>query len=213
MAKVVAINGSPRSKWNTGTLVREAARGAEEAGAQVEVVDLYRLEHFTGCISCFGCKRLDGDHVCIVKDGLAPVLQSIREADALILGSPVYLGEMTAAFRALYERLIFQYITYKTEIPSYNPKSIPCLFIVDSNAPYEAFDPGPYGAMVESYVNTMNGFVGPTQTLVVTETRQVKDYTPYEWTFFDAPARQERHETQFPQECAKAYEMGAELVR
>ena len=56
MKKLVAINCSPRTAWNTSTLVREAAKGAEREGAEVKVIDLYRLEKFTGCISCFGCK-------------------------------------------------------------------------------------------------------------------------------------------------------------
>lgn len=41
MSKIVAINCSPRSTWNTATLVREAADGAESKGAEVEIVDLY----------------------------------------------------------------------------------------------------------------------------------------------------------------------------
>ena len=54
MKNLVAINCSPRTAWNTSTLVREAAKGAEREGAEVKVIDLYRLEKFTGCISCFG---------------------------------------------------------------------------------------------------------------------------------------------------------------
>ena len=44
MKKIVAINCSPRTTWNTATLVREAAKGAQEQGAEIEVFDLYRLE-------------------------------------------------------------------------------------------------------------------------------------------------------------------------
>ena len=56
MKKIIAINCSPRTVWNTATLVREAAKGAGEQGVEGEVIDLYKLEKFTGCISCFGCK-------------------------------------------------------------------------------------------------------------------------------------------------------------
>ena len=56
MKKIIAINGSPRSGWNTDILVREAAAGAASTGAEVEVIDLYKLDKFTGCVSCFGCK-------------------------------------------------------------------------------------------------------------------------------------------------------------
>ena len=83
MKKIVAINCSPRSTWNTATLVREAAKGAEAQGAEVTVIDLYKLEKFTGCISCFGCKLPDNLGQCICRDGLAPVLEEIRNADAL----------------------------------------------------------------------------------------------------------------------------------
>lgn len=48
MKKIVAINASPRTEWNTGTLVREAAKGAETEGAEVKIFDLYKLE--TVCI-------------------------------------------------------------------------------------------------------------------------------------------------------------------
>ena len=135
MKKIVAINGSPRSEWNTGSLIREAARGAEEAGAEVQVFDLYKLDKFTGCVSCFGCKNEAKPGKCVYKDGLAPVLEAIREADGLILGSPNYLGDVSAAFRALYERLIFQYISYKTEPQNYNQKRTPILFIITINLP------------------------------------------------------------------------------
>ena len=137
MKKIVAINCSPRTVWNTATLVQEAAKGAEAQGAEVTVIDLYKLERFTGCISCFGCKLPDNLGKCICKDGLAPVLEAIRNTDGLIIGSPNYLGDVTAGFRALYERLIFQALTYKTEVRSYNKKQIPVLMIMTSNASEE----------------------------------------------------------------------------
>ena len=75
--KVTAVNTSPRTGWNTATLVKEAARGAEAAGADVVYYDLYRQERFTGCISCFGCKLAPNEGKCIYKDGIAPILESI----------------------------------------------------------------------------------------------------------------------------------------
>lgn len=111
MKKIVIVNASPRKGWNTDTLVSEAARGAAEAGAETIRFDLYKLEKYTGCISCFGCKRERFKGKCICRDGLTPVLDAIREADGLIIGTPNYLGDVSASFRALYERLIFQNLT------------------------------------------------------------------------------------------------------
>ena len=111
MKKIVAINASPRTKWNTSSLVREAAKGAEAEGAEVRIFDLYDLGKFTGCISCFGCKLPAHQGTCVYKDAFTPVLETIREADGLIMGTPNYLGDVSAAFRSLYERLIFQALT------------------------------------------------------------------------------------------------------
>ena len=207
--RIIAVNAGPRKGWNTDTLITEAMKGAESAGASVEKFDLFRLEKYTGCISCFGCKREQNKGHCVCHDGLTEVLDAIREADGLIIGSPNYLSEMTASFRALYERLVFQNLTYNRENPCCNRRSIPVLLIMASNAPDTA-----YGNLLESYQRTLSGFVGPTEVLVSGDTLQLRDYSALDWSWsmFDPEAKKLRHETVFPQECAKAYDMGAALV-
>ena len=205
---IIAVNAGPRKGWNTDTLIMEASRGAESTGAEVQRFDLFRLEKYTGCISCFGCKKEKNKGRCICRDGLTPVLDAIREADGLIVGSPNYLSELTASFRALYERLIFQNLTYNLENPCCNQHPLPVLFIMTSNAP----DTG-YLNLVGNYQQTLNRFVGPTEVLVSGNTLQLKDYsrTDWPWTMFDPEAKQQRHETVFPEECRKAFQMGAAL--
>lgn len=212
MKHIVAINASPRTIWNTATLIREAARGAESAGAKVEVFDLYRLERFRGCNSCFSCKLPKNKGRCIYQDGLAPVLEKIRHADGLMIGTPNYLGDVSAAFRALYERLIFQYITYKKEPASYSKRSIPVLFIMTSNAPEEFYTPEGYGKMIAGYQNTLSRFIGPTKVMICGDTLQVDNYDKYDWTMFDPDAKKARHETVFPEEKQNAFRLGAEIV-
>lgn len=212
MKKIVAINCSPRTVWNTATLVREAARGAEGEGAEVKIIDLYKLEKFTGCISCFGCKLPDNLGKCVCRDGLTSVLEEIRDADGLIIGTPNYLGDVTAGFRALFERLIFQSLTYKTEVRSYNQRQIPVLMIMTSNAS-EAFYPQiGYAEMLRKYQNSLETFVGPTKILISSDTLQVKDYSRYNWTMFNPEAKKERHETVFPEDKKKAFTLGAQMV-
>ena len=210
MKKIIAVNAGPRKGWNTDTLITEAARGAEEAGAVVERFDLFRLEKYTGCISCFGCKKEKNKGRCICRDGLTPVLDAVREADGLIIGSPNYLSQLTASFRALYESLIFQNLTYNSETPCCNAHPLPVLLIMTSNAPDTM-----YKELLENYRQIFSRFVGPTQVLVSGETLQIKDYskTDWEWSYFDPQAKKERHDTIFPQECRKAFEMGRELAR
>ena len=208
--KIIAVNAGPRKGWNTDTLIIEAAKGAESAGAVVERFDLFRLDKYTGCISCFGCKKEKNKGHCICRDGLTPVLDAIRESDGLIIGSPNYLSEMTASFRALYERLIFQNLTYNLETPCCNPRPIPVLLIMTSNAPDTYFMD-----MMKNYQQTLNRFVGPTEILVSGDTLQLKDYsrTDWPWSLFDPASKQQRHESVFPEECKKAFGLGAALAK
>ena len=64
------------------------------------------------------------------------------------------------------------------------------------------------GAVVEKF--DLSRFIGPTQLLVSGDTLQLKDYSKldWEWSMFDPEAKKLRHETVFPQECVKAYDMG-----
>lgn len=210
MAKsIVVVNAGPRKGWNTDTLLSEAAAGVQEAGAAIERFDLFRLERYTGCISCFGCKRERNAGHCVCRDALTPVLDAIRASDGLIIGSPNYLSELTASFRALYERLIFQNLTYNLERPCCNERPIPVLLIMTSNAPDTM-----YADLVGRYQQTLARFVGPTQTLVAGNTLQLRDYdkTDWPWTMFDPEAKQRRHDEVFPQERQKARQLGRELA-
>lgn len=211
MKKIVAINASPRVTWNTSSLVREAAKGAEAKGAEVKIFDLYKLEKFTGCVSCFGCKLAEHQGVCIYKDGLTPVLEEIRNADGLILGTPNYLGDVSAAFRSLYERLIFQSLTYKIEPRSYNQHLIPVLLIMTSNCSEDFYSQIGYDKMLENYQNTLNGMVGKTKVMICGDTLQVNDYNKYNWTMFNPEEKISRHEKVFPEDLKKAFALGAEM--
>lgn len=211
--KIVAINASPRVAWNTGSLVREAVKGAEAEGAEVKIFDLYKLEKFTGCISCFGCKLPEHQGVCIYKDGLASVLEEIRNADGLIIGTPNYLGDVSAAFRSLYERLIFQSLTYKIEPKSYNKHRIPVLFIMTSNCSEEFYSQIGYDRMLENYRNTLSEMVGPAKVMVSGDTLQVNDYSKYNWTMFDPDAKRKRHEEVLPGDMKKAFMLGTEMIK
>ncbi len=210
MSKIVAVNAGPRMGWNTETLISEASKGAESRGAEIVRFDLFKLERYTGCISCFGCKKEKFKGHCICKDGLTQVLDAIREADGLIIGSPNYLSEMTASFRALYERLIFQNLTYNAEKPCCNEHPIPVLLIMTSNSPESG-----YLNLMKNYQQTMSAFVGPTEIFISGDTLQLKDYskTDWEWSYFNAEAKQKRHEEVFPDEVRKAFELGAGLVK
>ena len=207
MKKIIAVNAGPRAGWNTDTLIKEAIRGAEEAGAEVIRFDMYRLAKYSGCISCFGCKHEAHKGHCLCRDGLTPVLDAIREADGLIIGSPNYLSELTAAFRALYERLIFQNLTYNAETPCCNRNVIPVLLIMTSNAPE-----GTYDDLLNGYRQTFSRFIGPTEVFVSGDTQQLPDYSKTDWPwYFDPEHKYRRHQIVFPQECIKVRQLSRKM--
>jgi multimeric flavodoxin WrbA len=102
--KILCISGSPRGEHgNTFGLAKEAVAGitTAEPGASVEYIHLgsLRVEFCTGCGACHR-KLLS----CPLKDDIAPVLHSMREAEAIIFASPVYINHVTAQLKALIDR-------------------------------------------------------------------------------------------------------------
>ena len=83
-----------------------------------------------------------------------------------------------------------------------------------SNVPEEGYqEGGMYDAMIKSYQQGLSSFLGPTEILISGNTLQVKDYSRFNWTMFDPAKKQERHDTVFPEEMKKAYDLGAALVK
>ncbi len=207
--KVVIINAGPRKNMNTDTLLQYAKEGVLESNNEVIYYDLYRLEKYTGCISCFSCKKEKLKGSCIVKDGLHQVLQDIKTADGLIIGTPNYFGDVTSAFRALYERLVFPYLTYNAAKPNCNDKRIKVLLLMTSNA-----QEGYYASLMENYQRVFERFIGDTKVYLCGNTKQVKDYSKldWEWTYFDIPEKERRHDEVFPKQCLEVKELGRTLL-
>ena len=206
--KVIAINGSARKGWNTHTLLRKALDGAAACGAQTEMVNLYDLD-YKGCLGCLGCKRKGYDvGRCVVKDDLRSVFDSIAECGALILGSPIYIGEVTGEMRSFYERLTFQYISYDKMGSTLFDKHIKSAFVFTTNCPENFYDKVGYTAKFKEYGDMLGRMFGECRTLAVGETWQIDDYDAYNMAMFDVPDRKRRREEVFPLDCEKAFLLG-----
>lgn len=211
MKKIICINAGPRKGHNTDQLIKACGKGAIDNGYSVEYIDLYDLDKYSGCVSCFACKQDFSYGKCAVRDGLYDVLNKIREADGLIIGSPNYLGNLTAAFRALYERLVFQSLTYNKETPCCNKHQIPVILIMTSNCAEEQYDKVGYTVLLEQYKKTLSTYVGPTKILTCGNTVQVDDYSRYNWTMFDPEVKRKHHDETFTDYLNKAYQLGRSL--
>ena len=210
--KVIAINGSPRKNWNTDTLLKKTLEGAASAGAETEMVYLYDLK-FRGCVSCLACKlkKEPRPNRCVLRDDLTAVLDKVHEADAVILGSPIYFSEVTGEMRSFFERFLFQYLNYDDYTKPLSPgKRVGLVFTM--NCPESRFEEMGYPVIFQRYENWMKRFFGHCETLLSTDTLQAKDYSRYHLGLWDADAKRQRHETVFPQDCQKAYELGVKLA-
>jgi multimeric flavodoxin WrbA len=211
---VIAINGSPRKKWNTATLLEHALEGAKLAGAKTDLIHLYDL-NYKGCTSCFSCKLKGGKSYgkCAMKDGLTPVLERIADADALILGSPIYFGTVTGEMRSFMERLLFPYLVYTKPPASLFKRKIQTAFIYTMNIPEPLMNEYQYPVHIGLNEDVLARTFGEAETLCSFETLQFEDYSKVVFNYFDPEERQERHRTVFPKDCKKAFALGARLTK
>jgi multimeric flavodoxin WrbA len=212
--KVLAINGSPRKTWNTATLLKKALKGAASWGADTELIHLYDLK-FTGCTSCFACKLRGGKSYgrCAVKDGLRPILKKVEAADALILGSPIYFGDVSGEMRSFLERLLFPYFTYTDPPQSLFPKKIPTAFIYTMNISEELMREWGYQWFFDNHQRLLQIIFGASELLCSFDTYQFKDYSKVVVERFDPAKKAKRRQEVFPQDCEQALALGRSLAR
>ncbi len=98
--KIVAFHGSPRIGGNTDILLDAFLKGAETGGASVEKITLMS-KRITPCIECGQC---DTTGVCVLEDDMTPIYDKIREADIVVVASPIFFYNITSYTQALVER-------------------------------------------------------------------------------------------------------------
>ncbi|CAB3289961.1 NADPH-dependent FMN reductase [Methanocaldococcus lauensis] len=98
--KVIGISGSPRPDGNTSLLVRESLNAIAEEGIETEFISLAGKE-LNPCLGCNICKETG---YCQIIDDIEPILEKMKEADGIILGSPVYFGGVSAQLKMLMDR-------------------------------------------------------------------------------------------------------------
>ena len=211
--KLLAINGSPRKTMNTASLLKKIVEGAASQGADAELVHLYDWT-FKGCISCFQCKNPKGASYgrCAIKDDLTPILHKAHEADVLVLGSPFYFSMETALMRACMERLWFQYHLYTNKKAPLSPRKKATALVYTMNVREEDMEAWGKNAVVARSKGLMERFFAPCEVLLCCNTKQVNDYSKYEFDMFDVPAKLKHHDEVFPKELERSFTLGASLV-
>ncbi len=101
--KIVILNGSPRKNGNTAALIDAFARGAEASGHAVARFDLQGM-NIHPCVGCLRGGKTPGGP-CAQKDDMDRIYPAYREADVLVLASPMYYWSVTAQLKAALDRL------------------------------------------------------------------------------------------------------------
>lgn len=112
--KVLLINGSPRTNGNTSIALAEVARTIEAAGIETRTVSIGN-KAVQGCIACERCAELGR---CVFRDALyESVRAELAQADALVVGSPVYYAGPNGSLCALLDRIFYSC----SELLAYKP--------------------------------------------------------------------------------------------
>ena len=215
--KAIGINGSPCKGWNTQTLIMKALEGAAAAGAETELINLYD-QPIKGCLECFACKRkgIVTNGVCAIHDNLRPILEKVHEADVIIVGAPNYFGYPTGMLMSFLERFLFPITSYQLENGSQvrvlGNRVVPAGLIYTMNADERYYKTGGYEISMGRVKDTLEYLLGYAEHYNSYETLQFKDYSVMNANMFDGEYRKLRHETQFPVDEEKCFEMGQRLV-
>jgi multimeric flavodoxin WrbA len=163
--KILAVEGSPRSSGNTEKLVKTILEGASENGAETMFYKLTEM-NISLCLGCFNCKETGA---CVTNDDMRLLLEEIQASDAIILGSPVYMWQVSGQTKLFMDRLVpFIKPDFTTRL---NGKKSLLLVFTQGNPDEKSFKP--YFEYLEKLFSFLHFDVK--STLVATGTRDKKD--------------------------------------
>lgn len=104
--KVIGINGSPRAEGNTALALGEMAREFAAAGIEMEILHIGN-RMVRGCQACGACSRNKDERCIIANDPVNEAIQKMKEADAIVLGSPVHYAGIGGAMKCFCDRVFY----------------------------------------------------------------------------------------------------------
>ena len=140
--KVIGFIASPHKEGNTAWIVNKILEGAKEQGAQTQAYYFSDLD-IKPCQGCLGCHK--GDKGCVINDDMQKLYAAIEQADAIVLGSPIYMGQMSAQAKILTDRL-FAVISPRFS-PHFKEKAVKKKLILTFN------QGNPDSSMFQSYID------------------------------------------------------------
>ena len=109
---VLGLNASPRNQGNTAWIVSTILAGAKARGVETQYFNLGDLD-IKPCRGCWACHN--GDQGCVIKDGMGKLNEAIDRSEVVVLGSPIYMMQMSAQAKVFNDRLFAKFS------PRYSP--------------------------------------------------------------------------------------------
>ena len=144
--RILVLNGSPRPNGNTKRMIEAFREGAVPAGHQVDVMDVCRMK-IGGCLACEYC-HTKGRGACIQKDDMQKIYALLKEAEMLVIASPIYYHGISGQLKCVLDRF------YSAAYPGKPPRLKKAAMILSSG------DAGMYDGAMFSYQGDFLDFLG-----------------------------------------------------
>jgi len=212
--KLIAVCGSARKQGNTAKMLQQVIEGAKSVGAETESVNLFDL-NYKDCISCYACKLKNSKYFghCIVDDDLKPLLESIEQSDVIVLGSPVYYGNLSGQIRSFTDRLLFQYLDYGGKGTGPKPKNFKTALIATMNVNDDIYVKRGFKDTLDRFSEMMSHTLGSCELLALTNTTLFDDYSKYVYEMPDIEEKSNRVEKISAEDLQKAFDLGVRLIK
>jgi multimeric flavodoxin WrbA len=195
-------------------MLHQVIEGAKSAGAETEFVNLFDLD-YKDCMSCYACKlkgRKSFGH-CTLNDELKPLLECIEQSDVIVLGSPVYYGNLSGQMRSFTDRLLFQYLDYGGTGTGPKPKNFKTALIATMNVNDEIYVKRGFRDTLVSFSEMIAHTLGSCELLTLTNTILFDDYSKYVYLMPDIAEKSIRVEKISAENLNKAFDLGVRLIK
>ena len=212
--KLIAFCGSARKQGNTAKMIQQVIAGAKSVGAETELVNLFDL-NYKDCISCYACKLKDSASFghCMINDELKPLLARIEQSDVIVLGSPIYYGNLSGQMRSFTDRLLFQYLDYGGRGMGPKPKNFKTALIATMNVNDEIYIKRGFKDTLVGLSEMIGHTLGSCELLTLTNTVLFDDYSKYVYQMPDIEEKSSRVDKISADDLKRAFDLGVRLIK
>jgi len=150
---------------------------------------------------------------CTLNDELKPLLESIEQSDVLVLGSPVYYGNLSGQMRSFTDRLLFKYLDYGGAGTGPKRRNFKTALIASMNVTDEISFTRGFKDTLDSFSEMMGHTLGSCELLTLTNTVLFDDYSKYVYPMPDKDEKSNRNAKISAVDLQRAFDLGVRLIK